>query len=78
MNDILPDTCPFCGGDSVKVQTRADNRRRLCSRYRAYVRCLKCHARGPVVSRDTEAEAVLSAVDAWNWRIREVEERLDG
>lgn len=68
--------CPFCGGDSVKVQTKADDFHRERSRYRAYVRCLRCHARGPVASGVSAEDAAIAAVDAWEFRLPEMERHL--
>lgn len=69
-------TCPFCGGDSLKITTKADDFHREHSRYRAYVRCMKCHARGPVESGDREQSASMAAVDAWDRRLPEMEQHL--
>lgn len=75
-NEQILKPCPFCGGDAVKIQTKADNYHRERSRYRAYVRCLKCHTRGPAEFGVNEQSAASAAVDAWDFRLPDMERHL--
>lgn len=75
-DNISLDSCPFCGGDHMKITIKADEYHRNRSQYKAYARCLKCHARGPAASGDSVENASLAAADAWQWRLPEVELHL--
>ena len=64
--------CPFCGGTSLKVDTKTSYHQRLGYRYTASVRCNKCHARGPTtISNFYESEE--QAIINWNYRQLDVE-----
>lgn len=68
-------SCPFCGSDKLKIDSKRtfNYGTKHCS---VSVRCMKCHARGPVIGivvpnnqyneRDICNPAV---VDAWNRRV---------
>lgn len=75
-DNISLNPCPFCGGDSVKVTTKAAYASSRNSHYKAYVRCLKCYARGPTVRQEMLEDAIYSAEYSWNWRLPEVERQL--
>jgi len=56
--------CPFCGSTS----------RSLCSDYnhmRAWVECIRCSARGPILCEGPEQEVKRKATEAWNRRVVE-------
>ena len=47
MNDLKP--CPFCGGTKLKIDSKRTFQhggKKHCS---VSIRCMKCHARSPVV-----------------------------
>lgn len=47
MSELKP--CPFCGGTKLKIDSKRTfkyGKEKHCS---VTVRCMKCHARGPVV-----------------------------
>lgn len=69
--------CPFCGQCAVKCTTKSDAYHRIHSKYKSYVRCLKCNARGPAVTGKTAEESARAAVDAWQWRLPEIEMTLE-
>lgn len=72
--------CPFCGGTKQKIdikQTFPHSQMKYCS---VTVRCMKCHARGPVVGinmprgQHNEQEICANAaVETWNWRAEDVQ-----
>ena len=74
MAELKP--CPFCGGTKLKIDSKRTfqhGKTRHCS---VTVRCMKCHARGPVVGiqmpnrQYNEREICESAViEAWNRRV---------
>lgn len=73
MAELKP--CPFCGGTKLKIDSKRTFQyggKKHCS---VTVRCMKCHARSPVVGinmpdgRYNEREICESAViEAWNRR----------
>lgn len=74
MDKLKP--CPFCGSDKLKIDSKrtfAYGNKKHCS---VTVRCMKCHARSPVVGikmpdgRYNEREICEEAViEAWNRRV---------
>ena len=69
--------CPFCGGTSLKVDTKTSYHQRLGYRYTASVRCNKCHARGSTAYCDSLCDISKvkgSAIFNWNYRQREMED----
>lgn len=73
MSELKP--CPFCGGTKLKIDSKRTfkyGKEKHCS---VTVRCMKCHARGPVVGINmpnghyNEREICEKEVDeAWNRR----------
>lgn len=74
--DINLKPCPFCGGTSLKVESKHNGTHYWTGTYSATVRCNKCHARGGTASikvEDTKRGRVdeatrAKAIDAWNRR----------
>lgn len=76
MDELTP--CPFCGGRKLKIDSKRTfkyGKEKHCS---VTVRCMKCHARGPVVGinipngRYNEREICeASVIEAWNRRVGE-------
>jgi Lar family restriction alleviation protein len=73
MNETLK-PCPFCGSTKLKIESKRtfNYSKRHCS---VTVRCMKCHARSPVVginldkNQHNERELCESQVtEAWNRR----------
>lgn len=76
-------SCPFCGKDKLKVDSKRSNRPKHIDGVKYYtytlsVRCNCCHARGPSISRDVKAFNGGTVVtedfeqlvfDAWNNRV---------
>lgn len=69
--------CPFCGSTKLKIDSKRtfNYSKRHCS---VTVRCMKCHARSPVVgismdkNQYNERELCESqAIEAWNRRVSE-------
>lgn len=67
--------CPFCGSTKLKIESKRtfNYNKRHCS---VTVRCMKCHARSPVVginldkNQYNERELCESQVtEAWNRRV---------
>lgn len=67
-------SCPFCGSDKLKIDSKRtfNYSTNHCS---VSIRCMKCHARGPVVgvnmpkNQYNEREICESAaIDTWNRR----------
>lgn len=73
MGDLKP--CPFCGGEKLKIDSKRTFRhggKKHCS---VSIRCMKCHARSPVVGvvmpdgHYNETKICETAVcEAWNRR----------
>ena len=73
--------CPFCGSTKLKIESKRtfNYNKRHCS---VTVRCMKCHARSPVVginvdnNQYNERELCESQVtESWNERVSEPEHR---
>ena len=76
MSELKP--CPFCGGAKLKVDSKRTFAYRKGYHCSVSVRCMKCHARSPVVGINmpngqyNEREICEKAVaDAWNRRVGE-------
>lgn len=75
MSDTKLKPCPFCGGTKLKIDSKRTFRhggKKHCS---VTVRCMRCHARSPVVGimmpkcQYNEQEICEKEVtDAWNRR----------
>lgn len=66
MLEIKP--CRFCRSMNVRAEFKDSKGKGEGLRFRAYVKCLKCHARGPCLSSINAPEVVLKelAVESWN------------
>lgn len=70
--------CPFCGGIKLKIDSKRTfkcGKEKHCS---VTVRCMKCHARGPVVGINMQSGhynereiCEASVIKAWNRRVGE-------
>lgn len=65
--------CPFCGSISVKIEKK---RKPLAGRRETYRfllsgRCMKCHARGPVVSGEL---TFAGTMESYNQNVKKLEE----
>ena len=60
--------CRFCGSTNARPEFKESKEKGEGLRFRAYVKCLKCHARGPCLSSINAPEIVLKelAVESWN------------
>ena len=69
MIDLKP--CPFCGSAILKMyKTRTASRG--TGAHSVYIKCQKCHARGPKVAigiGDNPEKELAAAAGAWNNRI---------
>lgn len=68
--------CPFCGGTSLKIESKHNGTHYYTGTHSATVRCQKCHARGGTASCKVEkgkyradSETEQRAIEAWNRRI---------
>ena len=48
-------SCPFCGSDKLKIDSKRGTIRRGKQRVSLSVRCNSCHARGPVLGIEVDA-----------------------
>lgn len=53
--------CPFCGFEEVRVCTHYHRLGTM-----AWVKCQHCHGCGSTMVEETKAEAIESAIRAWN------------
>lgn len=60
--------CPFCGSNSLKIESKHSAKGDNEKTYTATVRCNKCHARGGTASYTARIETLKRAVDLWNRR----------
>ena len=74
------DYCPFCGSTSLKIDSKRTAVSPKECRCAVSVRCMKCHARGPVVSVkippgqfDERKIYAKAAGNEWNTRYQENE-----
>jgi len=60
--------CRFCGSTNTRAEFKDSKGKGEGLRFRAYVKCLQCHARGPCLSSINAPEIVLKelAVESWN------------
>ena len=65
--------CPFCGAVNVKIEKKRKPNRGSRDTYRFSVsgRCMKCHARGPVVSGDL---TFAGTMESYNKNAKKLEE----
>lgn len=55
-------TCPFCGGEKLKIESKRRKVRAGGYYQTRYMICKKCHARGPVISSSS-----TNALDSVAW-----------
>lgn len=74
MAELKP--CPFCGGTKLKIDSKRASQCGKTAHCYVSVRCMKCHARSPVVGINmpnghyNEREICKTAViEAWNRRV---------
>ena len=67
--------CPFCGSESLKIESKHNGQWYYTGTHSATVRCNKCHARGGTASckasinvRGANEEAIRKAIEKWNER----------
>ena len=70
--------CPFCGGTSLKIESKHNGTHYYTGTHSATVRCNKCHARGGTASCKVEKgkynadeETKQRAIEAWNRRVND-------
>lgn len=62
----LPRNCPFCGANATQLKVIVKHQ--FPSKYgHAYVRCLSCNARGPLVKGERISDVELLAMLKWGY-----------
>lgn len=66
----LTDPCRFCGSTNTRVELKDSRGEGGRPRFRAFVKCLNCQARGPAAtSTDAPAEYLkVIAIGNWNYQ----------
>jgi hypothetical protein len=60
-------SCVFCGSSNVMADVKTSKIDVTHTRFTHYVRCKKCHARGPAIKADAlESKDKQKAILAWN------------
>lgn len=70
IDDLKP--CPFCGSAVLKMYKTRTAGHRGNGAHSVYIKCQKCHARGPKVAigiGDDPEKELTAAAGAWNNRI---------